>query len=74
MQAAITDTTDYRAKHNYTRVQHPSVGLVECDLTDDWQLFSGTGETRPDAQNGIRFVCQNASDALIDDVSVVPEK
>ena len=74
VRAAITDTTDYRAKHNYTRVQHPSVGLVECNLTDKWQLFSGTGETRPDAQNGIRFICRNASDALIDDVSVVPEK
>jgi len=71
--AAITDTPDYTAKHHYTRVQHPSVDLVKCELTDAWQTFTGTCETRPNAQNGIRFVAGGNSDALVDDVSVVPE-
>jgi hypothetical protein len=73
VRAAITDTADYKAKHHYSRVQHPSVDLVKCELTDAWQSFTGTCATRPNAQNGIRFIAGVGADALIDDVSVVPE-
>ena len=71
--SSITDTPDYTAKNNYTRVQHPSVDLVSCELTDSWQTFSGTSETRPNAQNAIRFIALGRDgEALVDDVVVVP--
>lgn len=72
VRAAITDTPDYKAKHLYSRVQHPPVELMKCELADGWKTYTGTGETRPGAQNGIRFI-SGTGEALIDDVSVVPE-
>ena len=54
-------------------MQHPSVDLVSCELTDSWQTFSGTSETRPNAQNAIRFIALGRDgEALVDDVVVVP--
>ena len=75
VRVAFTDTPDKESKTGYTRKMHPPEELVAATLTSEWRTFSGTAETLPNAQNGIRFIAdRTATEVFVDDVSVVPVK